>query len=291
MKKITALLLASLMTLSLVACSSSDTDSTTSTDNSSSSSSSTTTTPETDDTEESTLPTDVLIVGTEAGYPPYEFKITRDGAEEIVGFDMALAQAVADELGVELQIVDMAFDSLLIDLNLGNVDLVIAGLSPTPERAEVVELSDIYYLSSQSIVTLADTAADFSELEDYAGYTIGAQKGTIQEEFILENLPDSNLIANDKVDTLILELKAGNIEAIVMETPVAESKLTAHPDLAIAYSIPAEYFDAEGSAAAVAKGNTELLDVLNAVIARVTTDGSFDEWVAEANELQAEYLG
>ena len=235
-------------------------------------------------------PAPVLKVGTEAGYPPYEFKVDIDGKEQLVGFDIAFAKYIAAELGQEVEIVDMAFDTLLLELNQGRVDIVIAGLSPTPERAEVVELSDIYYLATQSIVTTKENAAKYSTYESLDGCLVGAQQGTIQEAFILEYL-DSEIITNDKIDNLILELKTGRIDAVVIETPVAQAKLSAHPDLAIAQAIPAEHMDASGNVVAVKKGNVELVEKINAMIEEVTTDGTFDSWVVEANDLQAKYLG
>ena len=233
----------------------------------------------------------VLKVGTEAGYPPYEFKIDIDGEEKLVGFDIAFAQYIADELGMELEIVDMAFDTLLLELNQGRVDVVVAGLSPTPDRAEVVELSDIYYIATQSIITTKENVSKFTDFDSFDGYMVGAQQGTIQEEFILEHLTESELLTNDKIDNLILELKTGRIDALVIETPVANSKLSVHDDLAICMDIPNEYFSASGNVAAVKKGNVELKDKINVMIEKITSDGTFDQWVVEANELQAKYLG
>ena len=232
----------------------------------------------------------VLKVGTEAGYPPYEFKIDIDGEEQLVGFDIALAKHIGEVLGQEVEIVDMAFDTLLLELNQGRVDLVIAGLSPTPERAEAVELSDIYYLATQSIVTTKENVEKFSTYESLDGCIVGAQQGTIQEEFILEHL-NCEILTNDKIDNLILELKTGRIDALVIETPVAKAKLSAHTDLAIAQDIPEEDMNASGNVVAIQKGNVELLDKVNAIIDDVTTDGSFDKWLVEANDLQAKYLG
>lgn len=234
---------------------------------------------------------DTLKVGTESGYPPYEFKITVDGKDQIVGFDMDLAQAIADEMGKELEIVDMAFDSLLVELAQGRVDLVIAGLSYKEEREEVVDMSINYYSSTQSIITLASEKDLYNEYSDFDGKIVGAQLGSLQEDFAYEYLTGAEVLGNDKIDTLILELKTGKIDGIVIETPVAEAKLSVHTDLAIAVDIPLEHLGAGGNVVAIQKGNTELTELVNSVITRVTTNGEFDSWVANAHELQAEHLG
>ena len=118
-----------------------------------------------------------LVVGTEAQYAPYEFK---DLDANFAGCDMWLAQQIADKLGVELEIVDMAFDGIIPAVQSGQVDLGIAAFTKTPERAEVIDFSDLYETSAQLLIVKAGNADVYSTKEALAGQKVGAQKGTIQ---------------------------------------------------------------------------------------------------------------
>lgn len=221
-----------------------------------------------------------LRLGTEAQYAPYEFK-TADGT--IVGFDIELAQAIADELGVELVITDMAFDGLLAALQTDAIDIAIAGMTPDADRALQVDFSKIYYEATQSVVIRKADAELYKTIASLTGKQVGAQKGTIQETIVKEQMTASTLLALDKVPTLIMELIAGNIAGVVIETPVAAGYVKNNTDLMISEIVVED--EEGGSAVAVKKGSTELVDLINTVIDKVIADGSFDTWVFEANEL------
>ena len=109
-----------------------------------------------------------LVVGTSADYPPYEFHTAIDGVDTIVGFDMAIAQAFADKLGVELKVVDMAFESLLISLQEGKFDLVMAGLTPDEERSKSVDFTDVFFNNTQIVIIRAEDAEKYVTTEDMA---------------------------------------------------------------------------------------------------------------------------
>ena len=233
----------------------------------------------------------VLKLGTETGFPPSEFKIDIDGEEKIVGSDIFLAEHIAAELGMELEIIDMAFDTLLLELNQGRVDMVIAGLAGTPERAEIVELTTPYHTGLQTIVTLKENANQYKDFEDFDGKIIGAQQGTIQEKFIVDYLPKAQLFANDKLDNLFLELMTGRIDAMVIPETTATLKQSVYPELEITLKLDPEYFKSSGTVAAIKKGNIELLEKVNAIIEKVVEDGTFLKWRDEAIALQKKYLG
>lgn len=117
-----------------------------------------------------------LVLGTSADYAPYEFHKEIDGKDTIVGFDIDIAKAIAEDLGVELEIKDMSFDGLLEALVTGKIDFIIAGMTPTPERAENVDFSNIYYTAVNNILINKENMDKISSLEDLKGKKIGVQK-------------------------------------------------------------------------------------------------------------------
>ena len=226
-----------------------------------------------------------LTIGTSADFAPYEFHILQDGQDKIVGFDIALGQAIADELGVELEVKDISFDSILMELNSGTIDLGLAGFSPTPDRLEAVDMSVLYYTGGQSLMIKKADAEKFKSFADFgAGTSVGAQTGSIQEGLAKENTPDASLVSLQTVPSIIMDLKTGKIDGAFIETAVAVGYVATQDDLMILCDVP---YDSEGSSVAVKKGNEDMLNFVNAVITKVVANGSMDQFVAEANELQS----
>ena len=279
MKKFLALMLALMMALSLVACGNDA--------------------PPADDGADApddavventynTLTPGVLTVATSPDFAPYEFYVVDENGEyQLAGFDMALAQYIADYLGLQLEVIPMDFDGTLAELAAKTVDLGMAGYSPDPARMDKMDFSDLYYEGGQAFVTVKDKADMFTSLEDTnkAELTIGAQNGSIQMDLANENSPEADIVSLTKVTDIIAELIAGTLDGAYIETAVAESYKTNYPELAIVLDVP--YEDAEGSAVGVSKGNTALLEGVNAAIAAALADGSMDKFVAEANEQAA----
>ncbi len=229
-----------------------------------------------------TIADGVLTVGTSPDFAPYEFYyIDESGNPQLAGFDIALAQRIADNLGLELKVVPMDFDGILMELQNGNIDLGISGFSPSPERAETFDFSDLYYMGGQSFVI---RVADKDKYTDYAafdGLPVGAQTGSIQMGLAEENTPNANIIGLPKVTDLINELLSGKLEGAFIETAVAEQYIKNYPDLMIAWEVP---YDTEGSAIALKKGNDGLREAVNSVIKEVLADGSMDEYIATAQD-------
>jgi ABC-type amino acid transport substrate-binding protein len=224
-----------------------------------------------------------LRLGTSADYAPYEFHTIIDGKDTIVGFDIEIAKAIAADIGVELDIQDIGFDGLLQALNSGKIDMVIAGMTPTEERKQSVDFSEIYYVAQQAVLVRTEDIDTYTSIASLAGQPVGAQLASIQEGLVTDDMSDSRLVALGKIPDLILELQNGKIEALVVELPVANGYVQANPDLAIS---PIQIGDIEGgSAIAVRKGNEEFLAEINATLRRLIADGSIDRFVAEANEL------
>ncbi len=225
-----------------------------------------------------------LVVGTSADYPPYEFHTEIDGKDTIVGFDISIAQAFADELGVELKLVDMAFESLLISLQNGDFDLVMAGLTPDEERAKTVDFTDVFFHNKQIVIIRAEDADKYVTTEDMAGTTLGVQAGTIQETIAADLTDENKVVKLKKFPELIMELKTGKVDGVCTNTMVASAYVSAHPDL-LCQDIGIVW-DNTGFAGAIQKGdNGEFMAFLNETIAKLQEDGSIDRFVAEAQQL------
>lgn len=229
-----------------------------------------------------------LVMGTSADYPPYEFSVLEDGKEKIVGFDVALAKHIADELGVELEIKDMDFKNLIAALPSGKVDIVIAGMNPDPKRAEEVNFSDIYYNASHGVLIRKDMIDEIVSEDDLIGKKLGAQMGSMQEE-IAEGIKDADVKSLALTNNLLMELKANKIDAVIMEKPVAESYAKGNDDLMLVEGITIESGEG-GSAIAMKKGNDELTKKINEILKDVEDKNLLDAWIVEAQEYQ-ELLG
>lgn len=272
MKKFLALMLALVMVLSLAACGAKQEEAPAEE-------------PPVEEAGITTVAAGKLTVATSPDFAPYEFyAIDANGDPQLAGFDPALAQYIADYLGLELEVVPMDFDGVLAELANGSVDLGLAGLSPDPARMDAMDFSDIYYEGGQSFVCVQSNKDQFPSLADAnkAEYQIGAQTGSIQADLANENTPDADIVLLTKVTDIIAELVNGKLDGAFIETAVAESYAKNYPDLCIVCDVP---YDVEGSAVGVAKGNAELLAGVNEAIAAALADGSMDNFVAEANEL------
>lgn len=225
-----------------------------------------------------------LLIGTSADYPPYETHIMVDGKDEIVGLDIEIAKEIAKSMGVELKIEDMNFDALLLSLATGKIDMVLAAMSATEERKEKVDFSMVYYNPKQTIIIRKEDAETLNSLEAFEGKTVGVQKGTIQEEFADQNMPKSEKIALAKIPNLILEVKTGKSDAVVLEEPVANAYISQNPELTMA-NIEVAINSDEGSSVALKKGDAELLKVVDETIKKLIEEKKIDQMVIEANKL------
>lgn len=244
----------------------------------------------TEDTKESTVQTVTdgkLTVATSPDFAPYEFyAIDEDGNPTLAGFDMALAQYIADYMDLELEVVTVDFDGVLSELQTKSVDLGMAGLSPDPKRESIMDFSDVYYKGGQSLVTTKDKADKYNSLDaiNNSDVTVGAQTGSIQLDLANTNSPDADIVSLPKVTDIISELLSGKMDAAYIETAVAQSYQKNYPDLEIVSDVP---YNVEGSAIGVAKDNEGLLKAVNEAIAAAQEDGSMDKFVADATEQAA----
>jgi polar amino acid transport system substrate-binding protein len=219
-----------------------------------------------------------LTMATSADYPPYEFVETAGGTEEIVGFDVDIARHIATELGYELEITNIDFNGLIPALQANRADFVMAGMTPTEERKQNVDFSDIYYDAKQTIVFPASAA--ITGPGDLGGKTVGVQLGSIQEELgkeLAETTPGMELSPLNRINEIVQELKSGRLDAAIIEDTVAAGFLANNPELA-AVEIPEE--EEAGSAIAFPKGS-ELTPEFNRVLAEMESSGLMEELIVK----------
>ena len=174
-------------------------------------------------------------------------------------------------------------------MQLGSGMGMLAGFTPTPARLEAVDMSHLYELQSQSLLVRKADLEKYKSIEDFgAGTKVGAQTSSIQEEIALEKTPDAAHTSLQTIPALVIDLKGENIDAIVMETAVAEGYAKAQEDLAILCEVP---YEANGKGVVVKKGNTDLLNFVNAVVTKVVVNGDMAKFIEEANAISDQQIG
>ena len=210
-----------------------------------------------------------LTMATNAAFPPYE--MTTD-AGEFEGIDIETAQAIADKLGLELQIDDMDFDAALLSVQQGKADIVMAGVTVTDERKAVMDFSDSYATGIQSIIV--PEGSDIASPDDLAGKKIGTQRGTTGYIYCSDDFGDENVVAYDDGLTAVQALNNGQVDAVVIDNAPAKEFVAANPGLVILDTSYAE----EDYAIGVAKGSS-LKDAVNAALEELKADGTLQSIV------------
>jgi len=172
----------------------------------------------------------VLVMGTSADYPPFEYVDTAKG-EDIIGFDVDLAKKIAKKTGYEIKVKDIEFSGLIPAIETGQVDFVLAGMTPTEERKKNVDFSDIYYVAKNMIVTKKDS--DIKSVDDLKGKTLGVQLASIQEGEAkdMAKTMDLKIENRNRIPELIQEIKAGRIDAAMIEDTVAKGYFKKNSDI------------------------------------------------------------
>lgn len=221
-----------------------------------------------------------IVVGTSAEYPPFEFHKEINGKDQVVGFDIEIAKEIAKDMGVELEIKDMKFDGLLAALQSGNIDFVIAGMTPTEERKKSVDFSKVYYKVVQRIAVNSSSYGKINSIEDLKGKKVGVQKGSVQEKMAKEMLKYSEIKSLSKIPDLIMELKTNKVDAVLIEEPVGKSFEAKNSDIKLS-SIELKFED-DGSAIAIKKGSEDVLESINKTLDRLIKDGLIEKFVTDA---------
>jgi polar amino acid transport system substrate-binding protein len=166
----------------------------------------------------------ILRIGTNAEYPPFEFK---DG-DQFVGVDMDLAKAIAEKIGAKYEIIDMDFDALIPSLTSNKIDLAISAITITDERKQQVDFSLPYYTANQVIIAKAESEVKIEKLEDLVKYKVGAQNGTTGQIYVQENLVDKKLMNKDNLKKYSTNIEAitdmmnGNIDLVIIDDSAAQ---------------------------------------------------------------------
>lgn len=225
-----------------------------------------------------------LVVAMSPDYAPFEFKALVDGKDTVVGADVQLAQAIADELGVKLEISSMSFDNVLSSLQTGKADMAISGLSPTEARKKVYDFSDPYYEDENAILVKANDVDKYTSIDSLSGAKVAVQKGTVEEDLAKKQLENANIISLTSMGEAINELKSGQVQAVDLEKPVAEGYLDQNPDLALA-SFALKTSDGDAKAVAMPKDSGELVDTVNKVIKKLKDEGKYQQFISDAAKL------
>lgn len=235
----------------------------------------------------------VLTMATSPDFAPLEFEDISSGETEYVGSDIELGKYIAEQLGVELEIQAMDFSAVQAAVTSGQVDIAISGFAKTEERAESMELSDYFGMDDsddegQGILVPADQAANYTSAEDFSGKTIGAQNGSLQYNLVTSQLPDANVELISSLNDGLLMLQTGKIDALAVSGDNGEMFALNYDDVVMS----GFYFEyqSEGNVLAAKKGETELMEAINEIIADVNEQGLYLQWKEEATEL-AKSLG
>ncbi len=242
MKKILAVLLMSVMVMSLASCGKSSSG---------------------------TAQAGVLVMATNAEFPPYEY---HEGGD-IVGIDAEIAAAIAEKMGCTLEIEDIAFDSIIAEVDSSKADMGMAGMTVTEDRKQSVDFSVTYAVARQ--VVIVKEGGDIASIDDLAGRKIGVQQGTTGDIYASDDYGDDNVERYSKGMEAVQALAQGKIDAVIIDNEPAKVFVSENEGLII---LDEAYADEE-YAIAVRKGNTELLNAINEALDELKKDGTIDEIV------------
>ncbi|MBL4930204.1 transporter substrate-binding domain-containing protein [Clostridium paridis] len=224
-----------------------------------------------------------IVMGTSPDFPPFEFKDTQGN---VVGMDVSIAQEVAKDLGVKLEIKEMDFDGLLPALQGKKFDMILSGMTPKEERKQNADFSNLYYKTDNVFVVKAENKDKYTKPEDFNGKKIGVQKGTVQEDTVKEKITNPELNSLGKTGDVIMNLKSGKIDGVLLEQPVAEAYVAKNPDLALSSAVIKDQVG--GYAIAMAKGDTDLQAAINKTLDRLEKEGKLKKFFDDANALAGE---
>ncbi|HGZ3016181.1 TPA: ABC transporter permease subunit [Staphylococcus aureus] len=221
-----------------------------------------------------------LRVGLSADYAPMEFEHTVNGKTEYAGVDIDLAKKIAKDNNLKLKIVNMSFDSLLGALKTGKIDIIISGMTSTPERKKQVDFSDSYMMTKNIMLVKKDKVNEYKDIKDFNNKKVGAQKGTEQEKIAQTEIENASITSLSRLPDVILALKSGKVEGAVVEKPVAEAYLKQNPKLGISNVKFNE--EEKDTVIAVPKDSPKLLSQINKTIKEVKDKGLINKYMTNA---------
>ena len=230
-----------------------------------------------------------LVVGTSADYAPFEFPIVKNGKKQITGYDILIAQKIADELGVKLKVQNTEFTSLISDLKGNKVDLVMAGMVSTNARKKQVAFSKSYYTVRNVLLVKKQDANKFNTIADTKGAQIGAQQTTTQESIAKEQTK-ATVVSEGLFTSLTTELLNGKLDGVVVENEIADNYLKNYPDK---YAVAKVNLTTPKSQryinVAARKGDKKLMKKVNKVITKLQKNGDMDKLLQKSQDLQSKY--
>ena len=214
----------------------------------------------------------VLQVGSDLDFEPFEF-IDEDG--EPAGFDMDLIDEIAERLGVEVEVINVAFDTLITQLEAGEYDAVISAMTITDDRAERVDFSDPYFAANQALVT--QEGSDIAGVDDLAGADVGVQAGTTGLDYASENFTESEIVEFPGTPEAFTALESDQVDAVFIDLPVASEQAEGSDALELVDEVDT----AEEYGIAVQQGSDELLSAVNDALADILDDGTYEDIYSE----------
>ncbi|EKS22489.1 hypothetical protein HMPREF9318_00687 [Streptococcus urinalis FB127-CNA-2] len=225
-----------------------------------------------------------IVVAVSPDYAPFEFKALVNGKDKIVGSDIELAQNIADELGVKLELSSMSFNNVLSSLQTKKSDIAISGLSYTKERAKVYDFSKPYYETENAVLILKKDSATYTNKDSLKGKKVAVLKGTIEETLSKEQFKGANIVSLTNMGEAINELKTGHVQAVDLEGPVAEGYIAQNSDITKA-SFHLKVSDGDAKAIAIPKGNKKLKKSIDKVITKLKKSDKYQTYIKDAAQL------
>lgn len=226
-----------------------------------------------------------LTVALNPEFAPFEFQVIKDGKNTIVGSDVDLANEIGKALGVKVKFQAMDFNNVLASVESGKADIAISGISATPERQKAYDFSTSYYTAQNVMIVQKSQADAYQNLAAFDGKKVAAQKGTVQENIVKDQVKGANLVSLTKNGQMINELKNGTVSGVVFEEPIAKAYVAANPDLAIVTNIKFDSSKSDSYAIAMPKDSGNLKKEIDKMITQLKADGKIEEFVKTNFEL------
>jgi len=233
---------------------------------------------------------DKLVIGISPDYAPFAFQVSNENEEtQYAGSDIELGKYISEKMGVTVEFMEMDFEDSLHAVKEGEVDMVLLGMLPDPNRLAYVDFTEPYYQpGKQVLITTKEQAENYTELEDFAGKKIAAQYGSLQAQLIVENLTDSYLELTDTAEEGAVMLNDGKVDALLLDEAMVSEILKQHYYLT--ESKCTIDYSQEGVVGGVIEREPELLEKINEIIEEVNEESLYYFWLDQANSQAAKEI-
>lgn len=225
-----------------------------------------------------------IVVATETGFAPFAFKTLVNGKDTVVGSDIDMVKQIAKELDVDVEIKEMSFDNVLVAVQSGKADMGVSGVSITKERQKQFDFSMGYYTAKTKLIIQKSDQSVITTVDDLKDQSVAAQKGSIQETVVTDQIPNAHLVSLPETGEMVMELKQGKVKALVLEEPIAKAYIENNPDLIIA-DIELSSTDSDTYGIIFPKGSHALVNAVDDILKPLVTSGEVDQMIQSAFEL------